>query len=180
MEGLSEWCNTGPWNMWMYLFFTVQWGILWKWMSHYTHTELTSNCVGFPVWVVSCASPILPCQYYCASTESTKWHWQKCRGWHMRLLAAATYHIVEVCASEMCSTVYATLSNTCSNAFFTILTSNGHWWCCVLSFVKPTACVPKNCMNGGTQDPDTCDCVCPPEYTGADCGGELLTLQTCT
>ena len=87
--------------MWMYLFFTVHWGILWKWMSHYTHTELTSNCVGFPVWVVSCASPILPCQYYCAIAESTKWHWQKCRGWHMRLLAAATYHSESVCIGDV-------------------------------------------------------------------------------
>ena len=37
-------------------------------------------------------------------------------------------------------------------------------------------CVEKNCMNGGTQDPDTCDCVCPPEYTGPLCESENDTL----
>ena len=35
-------------------------------------------------------------------------------------------------------------------------------------------CVAKNCMNGGTQDPDTCDCVCPPEYTGPLCESKYL------
>ena len=33
-------------------------------------------------------------------------------------------------------------------------------------------CVQKMCMNGGTQDPDTCNCVCPSEYTGEFCEGE--------
>ena len=37
-------------------------------------------------------------------------------------------------------------------------------------------CVAKNCKNGGTQDPDTCDCVCPPEYTGPLCESEYDTL----
>ena len=44
-----------------------------------------------------------------------------------------------------------------------------------LSSIKSTACVPKNCMNGGTQDPSTCDCVCPPEYTGELCESEMLS-----
>ena len=44
-----------------------------------------------------------------------------------------------------------------------------------LSSIKSTDCVTKNCMNGGTQDPSTCDCVCPPEYTGELCGSEILS-----
>ena len=36
-----------------------------------------------------------------------------------------------------------------------------------------TDCAPKNCMNGGTQDPSTCDCICPPEYTGELCESEF-------
>ena len=35
-------------------------------------------------------------------------------------------------------------------------------------------CVMKNCMNGGTQDRDTCNCTCLPEYTGPLCESELL------
>ena len=35
-------------------------------------------------------------------------------------------------------------------------------------------CVAKICENGGTQNSSTCDCDCPPEYTGEFCESELL------
>ena len=34
------------------------------------------------------------------------------------------------------------------------------------------ACVERNCMNGGTLDPVSCQCVCPPEYSGELCESE--------
>ena len=44
------------------------------------------------------------------------------------------------------------------------------------SLSSMTVCVAKICENGGTQDSSTCDCVCPPEYTGELCGGKVFTL----
>ena len=32
-----------------------------------------------------------------------------------------------------------------------------------------TGCPIKRCQNGGTRDTTSCDCVCPPLYTGEFC-----------
>ena len=39
-------------------------------------------------------------------------------------------------------------------------------------FLNNKGCVGKVCMNGGTQDPDTCNCTCAFEYTGDVCQGK--------
>ena len=57
---------------------------------------------------------------------------------------------------------------TCSKVHFT-------YWRIVYDLSvhhQPIACVLKNCTNGGTQDPNTCDCVCPLQYNGEFCESE--------
>ena len=39
-------------------------------------------------------------------------------------------------------------------------------------------CVTKNCMNGGTQDPSTCDCVCLQQYIGGLCESKYCQMHS--
>ena len=71
-------------------------------------------------------------------------------------------HVPVVVASWPFSYIYSWTINCTVTAYINVVSF------CLLTL----DCTTKNCTNGGTQDPISCDCVCAPDYTGLDCGSE--------